>query len=221
MFKNKQFVVIGLGRFGMSVATTLSDAGYEVMAVDNNEETIQEISSVVTHAVEADVTDVDVLKSLGIKDFDVAVVGIGRDIQSSIMVTLLLKEIGIKYVIAKASSDLHVKVLEKLGADRIISPEQDMGIRIANTLMSGSIVEHIQLSPEYSIVEIVSLPEWKGQTIVDLNMRANYGINIIAIERDKHIKITPGPNFTLNENDILVVVGTNEKIQELQRNAIK
>lgn len=221
MLKNKQFLVIGLGRFGMSVATTLSDAGYEVMAVDNDEETIQEISSVVTHAVEADVTDIDVLKSLGVKNFDVAIVGIGRDIQSSIMVTLLLKEIGIKYVIAKASSDLHVKVLEKLGADRIISPEQDMGVRIANTLMSGNIVEHIQLSPEYSIVEIVSLPEWNGKTIRELNMRANYGINIIAIERDSHINITPGPDFPLDENDVLVVVGTNDKIQKLEQETTK
>lgn len=216
MVKTKQFVVIGLGRFGISVATTLAEAGYEVMVVDSNEEVIQEISSVVTHAVQADVSDAETLASLGIRNFDVAVVAIGRDIQSSIMVTLLLKEMGIKYVIAKASSDLHEKVLKKLGADRIVSPEQDMGIRIANSLMSGSIVEHIQLSPEYSIVEIVSLPKWNGKTIRELDMRANYGINTIAIERDKKITITPGPDFLLQQNDILVVVGANDKIQELQ-----
>ncbi len=216
MLKNKQFVIIGLGRFGISVATTLSDAGYEVMVVDSNEEVIQEISSVVTHAVQADVTDADTLNALGIRNFDVAVVAIGRDIQSSIMVTLLLKEMGIKYVVAKASSDLHEKVLQKLGADRIISPEQDMGVRIAHSLMSGSIVEHIQLSPEYSIVEIVCLPEWSGKTLKEINMRPNYGINIIAIERDNKITITPGPDFLLDENDILVVVGANEKIQALQ-----
>ncbi len=216
MLKNKQFVVIGLGRFGVSVATTLSQAGYEVMVVDRNKEIVQEISSVVTHAVQAEVTDADTLKSLGIRNFDIAVVAIGRDIQSSIMVTLLLKELGIKYVVAKASSDLHEKVLQKLGADRIVSPEQDMGIRIAHSLMSGSIVEHIQLSPQYSIVEIVSLPGWKGKTIRELNMRARYGINTIAIERNKKIIITPEPDFLLQEQDILVVVGANEKIQELQ-----
>ena len=216
MLKNKQFVVIGLGRFGVSVATTLSEAGYEVMVVDRNKELVQEISSVVTHAVQAEVTDADTLKSLGIRNFDIAVVAIGRDIQSSIMVTLLLKELGIKYVVAKASSDLHEKVLQKLGADRIVSPEQDMGIRIAHSLMSGSIVEHIQLSPQYSIVEIVSLPEWDGKTIRELNMRARYGINTIAIERNKKIIITPEPDFLLQEQDILVVVGANEKIQELQ-----
>lgn len=216
MLKNKQFVVIGLGRFGMSVATTLAEAGYEVMAVDSNEEVIQEISSIVTHAVQADATDLDTLNSLGIRNFDVAVVAIGRDIQSSIMVTLLLKEIGLKYVVAKASSDLHHKVLEKLGADRIISPEHDMGVRIATNLMSGNIVEHIQLSPEYSIVEIGVLPEWNGKTIKELNMRAKYGINTIAIERNHEITITPGPDFLLHQKDILVVVGANEKIQELQ-----
>lgn len=216
MLKNKQFVVIGLGRFGESVAITLAEAGYEVMVVDNNEEIIQEMSSIVTHAVQADVTDVDTLNALGIRNFDVAVVAIGRDIQSSIMVTLLLKEMGIKHVVAKASSDLHEKVLHKLGADRVISPEQDMGVRIANSLMSGSIVEHIQLSAEYSIVEIVCLPEWSGKSLRELNMRPSYGINIIAIERDDKINITPGPDFILDENDILVVVGANEKIQALR-----
>lgn len=216
MLKNKQFAVIGLGRFGVSVATTLAQAGYEVMAVDSDEEKIQEISAQVTHAVQADVTDADTLKTLGIRNFDTVIVAIGRDMQSSIMVTLLLKELGIKYVVAKASSDLHQKVLHKLGADRIISPEQDMGVRIANNLMSGGIVEHIQLSPEYSIVEVSCLTEWVDKSIKELNMRANYGINIIAIERDGDISITPGPNFVLQENDILVVVGTNEKIEALQ-----
>lgn len=216
MVKNKQFAVIGLGRFGVSVATTLAGAGYEVMAVDSDEEKIQEISAQVTHAVQADVTDADTLKTLGIRNFDTVIVAIGRDMQSSIMVTLLLKELGVKYVVAKASSDLHEKVLHKLGADRIISPEQDMGVRIANNLMSGGIVEHIQLSPEYSIVEIACLTEWFDKTIKELNMRGNYGINIIAIQRDEDISITPGPHFILQENDILVVVGTNERIEALQ-----
>lgn len=215
MLKNKQFVVFGLGRFGVSVATTLSEAGYEVMAVDKNEEIIQDISSIVTHAVQADATDADTLRSLGIRNFDIAVVAIGRDIQSSIMVTLLLKEMGVAYVVAKASSDLHEKVLEKIGADRIISPEQDMGVRIATNLMSGNIMDYIQLSEEYSVVEIMALPEWKNQTISELNMRVKYGLNIIAIERDKKIIITPGADFVLRENDILVVVGANEKIQNL------
>jgi len=220
MLKNKQFVVLGLGRFGISVATTLSEAGYEVMVVDQDEEKIQDISSLVTHAVQADATDVETLKALGIKNFDIAVVAIGRDIQSSIMVTLLLKEMGVAYVVAKASSELHEKVLNKLGADRIVSPEQDMGVRIATNLMSGNIMDYIQLSSEYSVVEIITLPEWKGQTLRQLNIRVKYGINIIAIERDKEINITPGPDFILQEKDILVVVGANEQIQNLEPGTI-
>ena len=220
MLKNKQFVVFGLGRFGMSVATTLSEAGYEVMAVDKNEEAIQEISSVVTHAVQADATDADTLRSLGIRNFDIAVVAIGRDIQSSIMVTLLLKELGVAYVVAKASSDLHEKVLNKLGADRIVSPEQDMGVRIATNLMSGNIMDYIQLSQEYSVVEIMVLPEWTNQTISELNMRVKYGLNIIAIERNKKITITPGADFVLHDKDILVVVGANEQIQNIEPGTI-
>lgn len=220
MLKNKQFVVFGLGRFGMSVATTLSEAGYEVMAVDQDEEKIQDISSFVTHAVQADATDAETLKSLGIRNFDIAVVAIGRDIQSSIMVTLLLKEMGVAYVVAKASSELHEKVLNKLGADRIVSPEQDMGVRIATNLMSGNIMDYIQLSSEYSIVEIITLPEWSGQTLRELNIRVKYGINIIAIERDKEITITPGPDFVLHEKDILVVVGANQQIENLEPDTI-
>jgi len=220
MLKNKQFVVFGLGRFGISVATTLSEAGYEVMAVDQDEEKIQDISSVVTHAVQADATDGETLKALGIRNFDIAVVAIGRDIQSSIMVTLLLKEMGVAYVVAKASSDLHEKVLKKLGADRIVSPEQDMGVRIATNLMSGNIMDYIQLSNEYSVVEIITLPEWIGQTLRQLNIRVKYGINIIAIERDKEITITPGPDFILQKKDILVVVGANEQIQNLEPGTI-
>lgn len=217
MFKNKQFVIFGLGRFGMSVAITLSEAGYEVMAVDKNEEVIQEVSAFVTHAVQADVTDADTLRSLGIRNFDTAVVAIGRDIQSSIMVTLLLKELGVAYVVAKASSDLHEKVLHKLGADRVISPEHDMGVRIATNLMSGNIMDYIQLSSEYSVVEIMILPEWKNKTLKEINVRGKYGINVIAVEREGQIYVTPGADFTLTEKDVLVVVGSNEQIQNLKQ----
>lgn len=131
----KQFVIFGLGRFGSSLASTLAEAGYEVMAVDQSEEKVQDISPVVTQAIQADVTDMDTLKELGIRNFDVAIVAIGKDMQSSIMATLLLKELGIPYVVAKASTDAHKRVLEKLGADRIISPEQDMGKRLVTILL--------------------------------------------------------------------------------------
>ena len=212
----KQFVVFGLGRFGTSLATTLAEAGYEVMAVDKSEEKVQDISSVVTQAIQADATDLDTLKALGIRNFDVAIVAIGKDMQSSIMTTLLLKELEIPYVVAKASTDTHKKVLEKLGADRIISPEYDMGKRLANNLIAGNIIDYIQLSHDYSIMEIAILPEWQGHSIGELDIRAKYGVNIIAVEHGNAIQVTPKPNYILQANDLLVIVGNNKSIQELE-----
>ena len=214
--KAKQFVVFGLGRFGKSLAVTLAEAGYEVMAVDMNEEKVQEISTIVTQAVQADVTDADTLKELGIRNFDVAVVAIGKDMQSSIMATLLLKEMGIPYVVAKASTEVHQKLLEKLGADRIILPENDMGKRIATSLITGNIIDYIQLSEDYSIMEIESLEEWAGHSIKDLNIRAKYGINIIAVEVGGKINVSPSPDYVIKKEDLLVVVGQNKALRELE-----
>ena len=214
--KAKQFVVFGLGRFGTSIATSLSEAGYEVMVVDTSEERIQDISTLVTHAVQADATDADTLRALGIRNFDVAVVAIGKDMQSSIMITLLLKEMGIPYVVAKASTEIHQRVLEKLGADRIILPEYEMGKRMAANLVSGNIIDYIELSEDYSIVEIAILPEWAGQNIRDFDVRAKYGINIIAIEREGKIEVSPTPNYVMEAEDIMVVVGDNKALQELE-----
>ena len=212
----KQFVVFGLGRFGQSVATSLAESDYEVMVVDQSEEKVQEMSTIVTQAVQADATDQETLKALGIRNFDVAIVAIGKDIQSSIMTTLLLKELNVPYVVAKASTDSHKRVLEKLGADRIISPEQDMGQRLANNLIAGNIIDYIQLSHDYSIMEIAILPEGSGQSIAELDIRAKYGINIIAIERNKEILVTQGPSYILQEGDFIVIVGNNKSIQELE-----
>ena len=214
--KTKQFVVFGLGRFGISLATTLSEAGYEVMVVDKSEEVIQEIAPLVTHAVQADSADMDTLKSLGIRNFDVAVVAIGKDIQSSIMTTLLLKELGIPNVIAKASSEIHERVLKKIGADRIILPEHEMGMRIATNLIAGNILEYIQLSSEYSIVETSILTEWIGRSIIEIDLRNKYGINIIAVQRKGNIEISPSPDFIIQSEDVLVVVGSNKHLQMLE-----
>ncbi|MBU3805052.1 MAG: TrkA family potassium uptake protein [Candidatus Cellulosilyticum pullistercoris] len=212
----KQFVVFGLGRFGSSLATTLAEAGYEVMAVDQSEEKVQDISAVVTQAIQADVTDMDTLKELGIRNFDVAVVAIGKDMQSSIMATLLLKELGLPYVVAKASTEEHKRVLAKLGADRIILPEHDMGKRLANNLIAGNIIDYIQLSRDYSIMEMSILEGWHNHSISELDIRAKYEINIIAVESDGEIYVTPGPDYVLKEGDLLVVVGKNKSIQELE-----
>ena len=214
--RGKQFVIFGLGRFGISLATTLAEAGYEVMVVDKCEESVQEIAPLVTHAVQADASDMDTLKSLGIRNFDVAIVAIGKDIQASIMATLLLKELGISYVVAKASSEIHERVLRKIGADRIILPEQEMGMRIANNLISGNILDHIQLSSEYSIIEMGILPDWQGKSIIEVDPRATYGINIIAVQRGGAIDISPSPNYILDSGDTLVVVGSNKQLQSLE-----
>ena len=186
------------------------------MGVDKCEDRVQDISPVVTQAVQAEVTDIDTLRSLGIRNFDVAIVAIGKDMQSSIMTTLLLKEMGIPYVVAKASTEIHQRVLEKIGADRIILPERDMGKRIATNLIAGNIIDYIQLSRDYSIMEISILPQWRSRSIKEINIRAKYGINIIAVERGGDINVTPGPDYILEENDLLVVVGNNKSIQELE-----
>ena len=212
----KQFVVFGLGRFGQSLAVTLAESGYEVMVVDKDEERVQEISTLVTQAVQADVSDMETLKELGVRNFDVAIVAIGKDMQASIMATLLLKELGIPYVVAKASTEIHKKVLKKIGADRIILPENEMGRRVATNLMAGNIIDYIQLSKDYSIMEINILPEWENHNIRELNIRANYGINIIAIESDGNINITPGSDYVLQKEDLLVVVGHNKALEELE-----
>lgn len=217
---NKQFVVVGLGRFGSSVAKTLYSLGNQVMAIDNDDETVQEISDYVTHSVQMDATDEIALRSLGIRNFDVAVVTIGADVQSSIMVTLILKELGVKYVIAKAQNELHAKVLYKIGADRVVFPERDMGIRVAHNLCSSNILDYIELSPDYSIMEVAANKEWKGKCLRELNMRSKYGINVMAIKTGNEINISPVADDVIGDNDVLVVIGGTEDLSAIERGKI-
>lgn len=212
----KQFVVIGLGRFGTSVAKTLYSLGNDVLAIDSDEDIVQSISGEVTHSVQADATDENNLNALGIRNFDVAVVTIGSDIQSSVMVTLLVKELGVKYIIAKANSELHAKVLRKIGADRIILPERDMGVRVAHNLVSTNILDYIELSPDYSIAEIVSADEWKGKSLNELSIRSKYGINIVAIKRNNDINVSPRADDIVEDGDILVAIGGAEELGRLE-----
>lgn len=212
----KQFVIIGCGRFGSSVAKKLYELGAEVMAVDEHEETVQNISDFVTYAVQADATDEKTIKSLGIRNFDVAVVSIGGDIQSSILITLMLKELGVKYVVAKAQNDLHGKVLYRIGADRVVFPEREMGIRVASNLVSDNILEYIELAPDYSIMEIVALPLWMGKTLKEIDMRNEYGINVMAIKHGEDIDITISANEVIKEGDVLVVIGHNDNLKKIQ-----
>jgi trk system potassium uptake protein TrkA len=211
----RSFVVLGAGRFGESVAKTLYESGYEVLAIDQSEEIIQELSDYVTHAVVGDVTDENVLKSLGVRNFDVALVAIGGNMESSILVTLLLKEMGVKYILAKAQNALHAKVLSRVGADRVIFPERDMGIRVAYNLVSTNVLDFIELSPDYSIIEITVPQQWEGKSLRELNIRANYGINIMAIKNGTQINISPKADDVIKHDDILVVIGSNEDLNKV------
>ena len=218
---SKQYVVIGLGRFGSTVAKTLYELGNDVLVIDKDEDAIQEISDSVTHAVQMDATDENALRTLGLRNFDVAVVTIGANIQASIMVTLLVKELGVKQIIAKGNSDLHAKVLYKIGADRVILPEKDMGIRVAQSIVSSSILDYIELSSEYSIMEIEVLKEWCNKPLKELQLRSKYGINVMAIKKGEDINISPLAEDTLNEKDILVAIGSHKDIGKLEGKILK
>lgn len=215
----RQFVVIGIGRFGSALAQRLYELGHEVLAIDVDEEEIQKVSDKVTHAVTADASDEHVLKSLGVRNFDVAIVSIGSDIQSSIIITLMLKEMGVKYVVAKAMNDLHAKVLLKIGADRVVFPERDMGERVAHNLIATNILEFIELSPEFSIIEFTIPSNWIGKNLRDLNLRVKYGVNVVAVKDSvtEEINAAPKADDELDENSILVVIGKNDDLKRLEK----
>ncbi|GIO86669.1 potassium transporter Trk [Paenibacillus faecis] len=214
--KTQQFVVIGLGRFGSSLALELMELGYEVLGIDRNEDVVEEWSHLLTHAVVADATDEEVLKSLGVRNFDCGIVAIGNDIQMSILSAILLKDLGIKTVVAKAISVLHGRALEKLGVDRVIFPERDMGIRVAHQLVTPNLLDYLELSKEFSIVEL-KVPEClNGKNVGELNPRAKFGCSIVAIHRESGIIIAPTAMDYLAAGDIMVIIGANKNIEEFE-----
>jgi len=215
--KKKQFLVVGLGRFGESVARTLYELGNDVLAIDADGAIVQEISDYVTHAAQVEVIDENNLKALGVGNFEVAIIAIGTDVQASIMATILVKELGVKYIIAKASNELHAKVLYKIGADRVVFPERDMGVRVAHNLRSSNILDFIELSPDYTIAEMVSLDEWHGKTLKQLNVRAVYGVNIVAIKRnDVVVNVSPAADDVIEPGDVVVAIGAADALSHLE-----
>lgn len=212
----KQYVILGTGRFGESVATKLMDLGEEVMVVDNHEETIQMMADKVTYAVQADVTDENALQALGIRNFDTAVISIGSNVQASILATLMVKELGIKQIVAKAQTELHAKVLYKIGADRVVFPEREMGIRLAKNLTSSNVMDFIELAPDYSIVEIAPLSNWIGRSVIDVDLRGNHGLNIMAIKKGADINISVMPTDIIESGDVLIVVGHNDDLKKIE-----
>ncbi|MDZ5470616.1 TrkA family potassium uptake protein [Bacillus sp. 31A1R] len=213
----KEFAVIGLGRFGGSICRALAEQGMEVMAIDNNADRVNEFAMIASHAVMGDSTDESVLKSLGIRNFDHVIVAIGDDIQASILTTLILKELGVNNITVKAQNDYHEKVLRKIGADHVVHPERDMGKRIAHNIVSNNVLDYLELSDEHSIVEIVANDRLAGHTIIDLDIRAKYGINIVAIKRGKDIIVSPQANEMIYEADILIVIGADGDISRFEK----
>jgi len=225
----RQCVVVGLGIFGAAVAKTLVEKGCEVLAIDEDEEKVKETSNIVTQAVQADATDEKTLRSLGVDKMDVAIISTGENMEASILVTLLMKELGVKTIVAKAISPSHGTVLRKIGATRVVFPERDTGVRLAESLAAPDILEHIALSPGYSILEVHAPKSFIGRTLRKIDVRAKHGVNIIAIKRKlpyltetgesdfkEEILITPGADEEVADGDILVVLGPNKKIDNLR-----
>ncbi len=213
---SKQYLVIGAGRFGSSVAATLCELGHDVMVVDIDPALVQQISESVTHAVQADATSEAALSALGVKDFDVIVVAIGHEIQSSIMTCILLIEMGARYVVAKAQTELHGKVLSKIGVNRVVFPERDMGQKLAHSLSTFNIVDLIELSSNSSVVEVAAPAEMVGRSLQELNLRARFGINVIALRnKDGKTNISPGAEDKINKDDLIVAVGDNKALKKM------
>lgn len=219
----KQFTVIGLGRFGYSIAKTLAELDCEVIAIDKDEERVKKISDFVTHAVQLEAMDEKSLRSVGIQNVDVAIVSIGENLEASILVVMILKEMGIKNIIAKAVTRLHGKVLENLGVNRVVYPEKEMAIRVAHALVKPNIIEQLELSQEYSIVELPAPVKFINKALNDIQLRSKYGVNLIAIKRKiseqgkmKEIwNVNPMATDIILRDDVLVLIGANMDIDKL------
>ncbi len=216
----KTFAVIGLGRFGTAVAVQLFNMGYEVLAIDKNMDLVNAAADYVTRAVCGDAKEESVLKALGIRNYDCVIVAIGGDITDSVLVTLMLKEAGIKRVVCKAMNIQHKKVLEKIGADSIIIPEQEAGIKTAISLVSNNILDIINLSDKYSIADVAVPKYWVGKTIAEIGVREKHSVTIVAVkdrENSEEINVTPLPSYVFKKSNIAVVIGTTQAINELTR----
>lgn len=213
----KTFVVIGLGRFGSAVATELCKLGHEVLAIDTNESHIQAIADHVTYAAAGNATDPAVLKALGVRNYDCAIVAVTQDVGVSALITLSLKEMGIPQVVCKARDATHKRVLERIGADRVIIPEQESGVKLAQGLARSNVLNFIELSEDYGIVEVELPADWYGKTLLELNVRARYNVTVIAVHQSGTEKMTvaPGASYVFQAGENAVVLGRYEDINRL------
>ena len=213
----KTYVVIGLGRFGTEVARRLCELGCEVLAVDQNSDLVQQISDNVTQAVVADARDKGVLQALGVSDFDCAIVAIGGSFGDSVLATMSLKELGVPYVVAKAHDETHRQVLEKLGADMVVIPEQEQACRLARNLSNPNVLDYIELSDDYGIIEVPAPGKWVGKSLKNLNVRAELGVNIIAIRQGEKVNVSPGADYEIMSDDVMVVLGDTDALNAVQK----
>lgn len=213
----KSYIVIGLGKFGSQAARRLCQLNCEVLAMDTNAELVQHVANEVTQAVVADAKDKDVLKTLGAKDFDCAIVAIGDDLSNSVLATMNLKELGVPYIVCKASDETHRQVLMKLGADKVVIPEQEHADRLARNLSSQNVLDYIELSEEYAIIEVPAPRSWQEKTLKELNVRAKLGVNIIAVKQEGKINVSPAADYRIKANDVMVVLGDTTALKAVQK----
>ena len=213
----KSYIVIGMGLFGMEVARKLCALGCEVLAIDRNTDLVQQVANDVTHAVVADGQDKDVLRALDAGNFDCAIVAIGDDLAASVLTTMNLKELGVPYVVCKARDVTHRRVLEKLGVDRVVIPESEFAGKLARSLSSHNVLDYIELSEEYGILEVPAPRSWVGKTILELNVRAKLGVNIIAVKNERVTNVSPSANYKIESGDIMVVLGDTKALEAVQK----
>lgn len=213
--RQKEYIIIGLGRFGNSVAKQLEANGCKVLAIDRNEQRIRQIAEYVTLAMCLDVADEEALEELGGRNFDGAVISIGHSLDASVLATIWAKEQGIKQVIAKAYDETQGKILTKIGADEIVYPEKETGVHLANNLAFNNLIDTIELSPEYSIAEVTILTDWIGKSLIELKLREKYDVNVIAIRRGGSLILNPAADAPSKKNDVFVLLGTNNTLKKI------
>ncbi len=214
----KQIVILGMGRFGMAVASELNRLGHEVLAVDVDDRVIRESADIATHAVEADITDQETLKELGVARFDTAIVAVGSDLEASILCTVTLKQLGVARIIAKASTEIHGYILEQVGASRVVYPERETGIRLAHSFAAAGVRDYLDVAPGYGIAKIVVPSAWIGKTLAELDLRRNYGVTPIALHRGGGVVLNPHQSEVLQSADDLIVAGLDEDLARLPGN---
>ena len=213
----KSYMIIGLGRFGSALGRQLCRLGAEVLAIDVRSDLVQQIAADVTHAVVGDAQDKEVLRALGASQFDCAIIAIGDDLAASVLTTMNLKELNVPYIVCKAHDETHRRVLEKLGVDRVVIPEQEHGERLARSLHSHNVLDYIELSEAYGILEVPAPKSWVGKTLKELNIRAKLGVNIIAVESCGKTNVSPSADYCIQAEDLMVVLGENYALEAVQK----